>query len=82
MEIVLYHRPYCHLCEEMAQALAPIAAETGLVVRMVDVDSDPALEERYGLAVPVLVHEGAEVCRYRLDAAAVRAVVAAKRARH
>ncbi len=82
MEIVLYHRPYCHLCEEMAQALAPVATELGLAVRMVDIDSDPALEERYGLAVPVLVHEDAEVCRYHFDEAAVRGAVAAKRARH
>lgn len=81
MEIILYHRPYCHLCEEMAQALAPVAGELGLAVRMVDVDCDPALAERYGLAVPVLVHEGAEVCRYRFDEAAVRAAVASKRGR-
>lgn len=81
MEILLYHRPYCHLCEQMAQGLGPLAAELGVAVRAVDIESDPALEERYGLLIPILVHEDAEICRYHLDEAAVREAVAAKRAR-
>ncbi len=35
---------------------------------MVDVDEDPALAERYGADVPVLVRDGVEVCRHRLQA--------------
>ncbi len=81
MEITLYHRPDCHLCEDMARALAPLAAELGMTVRAVDIESDPVLEERYGLDIPVLAHEGAEICRHRLDEAALRRFAQAKRAR-
>jgi predicted thioredoxin/glutaredoxin len=36
-------------------------------VEVVDVDSDPLLKRRYGLEVPVLLLDGAVVCRHRLD---------------
>jgi thiol-disulfide isomerase/thioredoxin len=74
--LVLYGRPYCHLCDDMAVALAPIAAELGYRVEVVDVDSSPDLEVRYGERVPVLVHEGSELCHYFLDPEGVRASLA------
>lgn len=80
MNLTLYHRPYCHLCEEMGAALAPIATELGLTVTRVDIETDAELEARYGLLIPVLVCDGSELCHYRLDEPAVRRFVAAKRA--
>jgi predicted thioredoxin/glutaredoxin len=37
-------------------------------VEVVDVDSDPVLQRRHGLDVPVLLLDGSVVCRHRLDA--------------
>jgi predicted thioredoxin/glutaredoxin len=37
-------------------------------VDVVDVDSDPELQRRHGLQVPVLLLDGSVVCRQRLDA--------------
>lgn len=36
-------------------------------VEVVDVDSDPVLQRRHGLDVPVLLLDGTVVCRHRLD---------------
>lgn len=36
-------------------------------IEVVDVDSDPVLERRHGLDVPVLLLDGTVVCRHRLD---------------
>ncbi len=36
---------------------------------VVDVDSDPDLQRRHGLTVPVLLLDGSVVCRQRLDTA-------------
>ncbi len=80
MNLTLYHRPYCHLCEEMSVALAPIASELDLTVTEIDIETDAELEARYGLLIPVLVCDGSELCHYRLDEPAVRQFVAAKRA--
>ena len=40
-------------------------------LEVVDVDSDPALESRYGELVPVLVGHTGEICHYHLDTAKV-----------
>jgi len=73
--LTLLSRAYCHLCDEMAAALAPLAARHGAVVDVIDVDTDAALEARYGERVPVLLAgtppDGVELCHYRLDVAAV-----------
>ena len=79
MRLTLYARSYCHLCEEMVQALRPHAAELGFTVEAVDVDADPALEARYGEKVPILVDaQGEEICHYFLDLEALRRRVAVK----
>ena len=70
--LVLFHRSGCHLCEQMLAALY-VAYGDELEVRLVNVDDDPALKERYGLRVPVLTAEGRELCEARLDEAAVDA---------
>jgi thiol-disulfide isomerase/thioredoxin len=71
--LTLYGRPYCHLCDDMAAAVAPIAAEFGCSIEVIDVDSAAELEARYGERVPVLVHAGVELCHHFLDPHRVRA---------
>jgi thioredoxin reductase (NADPH) len=73
LRLTLYSRSYCHLCDEMLAALATLRGEFGFAVDVVDVDSDAALEQRFGILVPVLTHAGTELCHYRLDAGKVRA---------
>ncbi len=73
--LTLYHREGCHLCEAMERELAPLLAAHGWRLERVDVDSDPALARRYGSEVPVLECEGREICRHRLDRAALEAAL-------
>jgi thiol-disulfide isomerase/thioredoxin len=60
-------RDGCHLCEEAAGALAPVAAEAGLAVVAVDVDADPELRAEYGDRVPVLLLDGREHSYFTVD---------------
>ncbi|WP_323118602.1 glutaredoxin family protein [Burkholderia alba] len=78
MLFTLYGRGWCHLCDDLRDALAPVAAEFSVAVEVVDIDSDPALVARYDEAVPVLMLDGAEVCRHRFDEARVRQALAAR----
>ena len=67
----MYGRRDCHLCEEMADALR----RRGVAFDEVDVDSSAELKERYGRFVPVLADAaGRQLCRYRLDDAALRQI--------
>jgi hypothetical protein len=73
-------RAYCHLCDDMRDALRPIAERHGVPMIEVDVDADPDLEAEYGERVPVLLlgapADGYELCHYRLDARRVGAALA------
>jgi hypothetical protein len=40
-------------------------------ISVIDVDGDLELKHRYGEDVPVLAHGGRELCRHRLESAAV-----------
>ena len=75
-QFTLYSRSYCHLCEDMLnalQAMAPVGQD--FAVDVIDVDADPALVERFDELVPVLFGrlDEPELCHYFLDEAAVRA---------
>jgi len=73
VRLTLFGRADCHLCEDMLRGLAPLAVELGFSVDHVDVDSDSALQARYGDKVPVLADpEGREICHGRLDLEALR----------
>ncbi len=71
MPLILYQRDDCHLCDlalaELAQAAVP-------EFESVFIDDEPALEQRYGARVPVLVEaaSGHEL-EWPFDAATARA---------
>lgn len=75
-DLTLVSRDYCHLCHDMEVAVAPLAAEFGVGLAVVDVDADPALEAKYDELVPVLLHGETELCHYFLDEAKVREYLA------
>ena len=89
IELTLYGRTYCHLCDDMKVALEPFQRGFSFVLHEVDVDSDPALEARLGELVPVLMTgaphaplgEAQELCHYFLDASVVQGWLA-KQAAH
>ncbi|HTU27632.1 MAG TPA: glutaredoxin family protein [Pirellulales bacterium] len=62
-DVLVYTRQGCHLCEQAEQLLR----RHGLTPRLVDVDADPALRERYNECVPVVVIDGRERFRGRID---------------
>jgi hypothetical protein len=70
----LYSRSYCHLCDDMLDALRAMQAPgQHFKVDVIDVDADPALVERFDELVPVLFGDLAapELCHYFLDHTAV-----------
>jgi Glutaredoxin-like domain (DUF836) len=63
------HRQDCELCEQMLAELSALGRRAALPpLEVVDVDTDPELQRRHGLQVPVLLLDGTVVCRQRLDA--------------
>ena len=75
MVLTLMFREYCSLCHQMRATLQPYQAEYGFELQVLDVDEDPELEARYNELVPVLLHEGEEICHWHLDEAKLLAVL-------
>ena len=76
IEFVLYMRHGCHLCEDMYQELLRLPESGQFQVRLVDIDRDSALQEKYGLKIPVLMAGENEICHYTLDPATLREYLA------
>ena len=79
--LTVYARTYCHLCDDMIAALRALQGRFAFEIDVVDVDSDAALEVRYGEKVPVLMSaaDGHELCHYFLDVPAVTAYLSKTR---
>lgn len=71
----LLGRPYCHLCAEMLQVLAPFRARKQVQVEWVDVDSDPVLAEQYDELIPVLLLGEREIAHHVLREAQIAALL-------
>jgi hypothetical protein len=71
-EVVLYGAPGCHLCEEAAHALQTLRRTRRFSFREVDIHSDPELERRYLLEIPVVEVDGTMVTSAPIDINRVR----------
>ena len=68
IRVTLYSRPGCHLCDEMKAVVNRVAGALPVEIEDVDISADPALEERYGTEVPVLLVNGKRAAKYRITA--------------
>jgi len=77
--LTIYSRPGCHLCDEMKAVVAEtIRGQDHITVEDVDISSDPELESRYGLEIPVLLIDGTRVAKYRVGEAELRRAIVSR----
>ena len=67
LDVTLYTRPGCHLCEEAKAQIAPLLAKAGAKLREVNIDTDPVLRARYDYDVPVIFLGARKVAKHRVD---------------
>ncbi len=70
--LFLYTRRGCHLCDQAADVLR----RHGLAFTVVDVDQNDELKSRYDECVPVVVMDGKERFRGRIDELLLRRLLA------
>jgi glutaredoxin len=63
----IYSRPGCHLCEEAKAVIEPLRELYEIVLRTINVESSADLEIRYGSEIPVVLINGEEAFRHRVD---------------
>jgi len=72
IQLVLYSRPGCHLCDEMKELIAQVLGDFEASLREVDVSTDPDLEADYGEQIPVLLVNGKKAFKFRTSRDALR----------
>lgn len=75
LDCILYTRPGCHLCDDAKSLLL----QQGISPKEVNIDADSTLVERYGLCIPVVVIDGRERFRGRVDPVLLRRILAGER---
>ena len=72
MQLILYYREQCHLCDAMRKALVVFSRNHRQIDwREVDIDRDVELIRRYDTLVPVLCLGDTEVCHHFFDESAL-----------
>ncbi len=66
IELTLYSRPGCHLCDEMKATIDRVGRVIPFTLRVVDISGDAELEAKYGVEIPVLLVDGRKTAKYRI----------------
>jgi glutaredoxin len=75
LQVILYSKAGCHLCDEAREHLEDAAsAFADVVVDEIDIRRDTALFERYRHRIPVIVVNGVERLEGRIEAADIQAL--------
>lgn len=75
LDVTLYSRPKCKLCDEARTAIEPILREFGSALREVNIDDDKELKELYTNDVPVIFVGVKEFARHSVDTVKFRAAL-------
>jgi glutaredoxin len=71
--VVLYTKPGCRLCEKMKAEMKRADVDNLYTLEEIDIEKDEALWARYRYEIPVLLINGVEAFRHRLNAAEFKA---------
>jgi hypothetical protein len=67
-EVVVYTRHDCCLCDEALAEIERARSERPFELRVVDVDGDPEIADRFGEEIPVVEVDGRKAFKYRVTA--------------
>ncbi len=69
VDVEIYSRPGCHLCDEAKEVIERARRRLGFAVRVINIETDPELEKKYGEQIPVVLLNGVLAFKYRVDEA-------------
>jgi glutaredoxin len=76
VEVTVYSRSNCHLCDVAMEQLTKLSAEFDFIIVKKLIDNDADLENKYGESVPVILINGKPHDFFRVDPERFRAAMA------
>jgi glutaredoxin len=77
LNVTLYTKAGCRLCDEAEDTLRRLGKFIQFELRIVYIDCEPALQDRFADRVPVVYIDGREVASAPIDEAALRLAISA-----
>jgi len=80
LTLTLYSKPGCHLCDDMKVVVKRViqSARPPVQLEEIDITTDPDLEARYGMEIPVLLVDGKKAAKYRITEDELRSILASR----
>lgn len=74
-KLKIYSKDNCHLCHDMIEDLRLWQTRLTFEFEVIEIDDDAELLAKFGLMIPVLMHNDQVLCFGRLDVTALRDAV-------
>ena len=68
-KVIIYSRPGCHLCDEAKAAIQNAGCSERFSLEEINIESDNELLRKYKYDIPVVMIDGVERFRHRVDTA-------------
>ena len=66
VNVIVYSKPGCHLCEEAKHTLMSSACRDLFTLSEINIETDPELKKRYQYDIPVVSINGVETFMHRV----------------
>jgi glutaredoxin len=76
--VIVYSRPGCHLCDDAKLAIETAGCTDRFTLEEVNIESDSELLRKYQHDIPVVMIDGVEAFRHRVDKDQFRELVQVK----
>jgi glutaredoxin len=67
LRVEIYTKRDCCLCDEAKEVLARVRTDVPFELAEIDIETDPALMERFRTEIPVIFVGGRKAFKYRVD---------------
>jgi glutaredoxin len=67
--IIIYSRPGCHLCDEAKSTIENAGCSDRFTLEEINIESDHELLRKYKYDIPVIMIDGVEAFRHRVNPA-------------
>ena len=65
--VIIYSRPGCHLCDEAKAVIQNAGCSEHFTLEEINIESDDELLRKYKYDIPVVMIDGVEAFRHRVD---------------
>ena len=67
--VLLYGKDGCHLCDDAKEIIERVRRRMAFGLRIVNIETEPALEKEYGEQIPVVFINGNKAFKYHVNEA-------------